>query len=74
MVDALVSGASGESRAGSSPVLGTINPHNSFQIKSCGIFLLTLSAYKNDKITNTPKCVLEIHKTISLLSTKNGQG
>ena len=25
MVDALVSGASGESRAGSSPVLGTIN-------------------------------------------------
>ena len=44
MVDALVSGASVERRAGSSPVLGTVKSRNSLKIKSCGIFLLFLSA------------------------------
>ena len=44
MVDALVSGASVERRAGSSPVLGTIKSRNSLKIKSCGISLLFLSA------------------------------
>lgn len=40
MVDALVSGASVERRAGSSPVLGTVKSRNSLKIKSCGISLL----------------------------------
>ena len=49
MVDALVSGASVERRAGSSPVLGTHKSRNSLKIKSCGIslliFVLLLSSY-----------------------------
>lgn len=40
MVDALVSGASAARRAGSSPVLGTVESRNSLKIKSCGISLL----------------------------------
>ena len=48
MVDALVSGASAERRAGSSPVLGTLKSRNSLIIKSCGIlhsiFVSKLSA------------------------------
>ena len=44
MVDALVSGASAARRAGSSPVLGTHKSRNSLIIKSCGFFLLFLSA------------------------------
>ena len=51
MVDALVSGASAERRAGSSPVLGTVKSRNSLKIKSCGIslliFVLLLSSYFN---------------------------
>lgn len=51
MVDALVSGASVERRAGSSPVLGTVKSRNSLKIKSCGIslliFVLLLSSYFN---------------------------
>ena len=38
MVDALVSGASGESRAGSSPVLGTDKSRKLLTINSYGIF------------------------------------
>ena len=38
MVDARVSGARAERRAGSSPVLGTHKSRNSLKIKSCGIF------------------------------------
>ena len=38
MVDALVSGASVERRAGSSPVLGTHKSRNSLLIKNYGIF------------------------------------
>lgn len=51
MVDARVSGARAERRAGSSPVLGTVKSRNSLKIKSCGIFLLIfvllLSSYFN---------------------------
>lgn len=38
MVDARVSGARAERRAGSSPVLGTVKSRNSLIIKSYGIF------------------------------------
>ena len=39
MVDALVSGASGESRAGSSPVLGTMNRSQLKETQLVGFFL-----------------------------------
>lgn len=44
MVDALVSGASAARRASSSLVPGTDKSRNLLKIKSCGIFILFLSA------------------------------